>query len=92
MFVRPLAVLSLILLTTTIARAQTLAERWRQAVEEMCLLSPDGREMSVTISIGIAAYQWRMESADQLVESADVALYRAKQGGRNCIEVEVGEP
>ena len=69
--------------------ARTLAERWRQAVEEMCLLSPDGREMTVTISIGVAAHQWKMESADELVEAADSALYRAKQAGRNRVELEL---
>jgi diguanylate cyclase (GGDEF)-like protein len=68
--------------------AQILAERWRQAVEESCVVSPDGREVSVTISVGVAEYQWSMESADSLVEAADTALYRAKQAGRNRVELE----
>jgi diguanylate cyclase (GGDEF)-like protein len=54
------------------------------------VLSSDGREMTVTISIGLADYQRSMESADELIEAADAALYRAKQAGRNRIEVERG--
>jgi len=79
-----------VLAQNEIQGAQVMAERWRQAVEELCVLSPDGREMNITISIGIAEYAWNMESANVLVEAADVALYRAKQGGRNRIEVEHG--
>ena len=67
---------------------RTLAERWRQAVEELVLLSPDGRELSTTLSIGVAAYDWGMESADELVAAAGNALYRAKQAGRNRVETE----
>ena len=80
-----------ILAQSQLEGAQTLAERWRQAVEELCVLSSDGREMSVTISIGLADYQWSMESADALIEAADAALYRAKQAGRNRIEIEHGK-
>lgn len=65
---------------------RVLAERWRQAVEEMALLSPDGREMSMTLSIGVACFEWSMESADELLHAADDALYRAKQAGRNRVE------
>ena len=42
--------------------------------------------------IGIAEYQWSMESADDLVSAADNALYRAKQAGRNCIDLDPPAP
>lgn len=66
--------------------ARTLAERWRQAVEKMSLLSADGREMATTISIGIAEYEWSTESPDDLIAVADSALYRAKKAGGNRSE------
>ena len=50
-------------------------------------------EMSLTASIGVATFaQDNYASAVQLFEAADAALYRAKQAGRNRIEVERLEP
>jgi len=47
--------------------------------------------LSVTVSIGIA--QSRPKAyIDEIIEEADQALYRAKQGGRNRIEVGGGAP
>jgi diguanylate cyclase (GGDEF)-like protein len=65
--------------------AQVVAERWRQAVEQMRIELPDGREVQVSLSIGIAAYSSEMESPDDLVRAADDALYCAKAAGRNRV-------
>ncbi len=67
--------------------AQVVAERWRMQVEAFRCMLPDGREVGVTISIGAAQFEPSMESPEELVAAADAALYRAKQGGRNCIEI-----
>lgn len=67
--------------------ARLVAERYRQAVEEAVFQSPDGRDVQVTVSIGIGELEEGMESADQVLEHADRALYRAKDGGRNRVEV-----
>lgn len=40
----------------------------------------------VTISIGVAAMGGRMKRAEQVLEAADRALYRAKERGRNRVE------
>jgi diguanylate cyclase (GGDEF)-like protein/PAS domain S-box-containing protein len=42
-----------------------------------------GLSLAVTASIGIAIYRERGTTADQLVKSADAAMYRAKTLGRN---------
>ena len=44
-------------------------------------------EVQVTISIGIAAYPRHGETVDEVIKAADVALYLAKEKGKNCIEV-----
>ena len=39
----------------------------------------------VTISVGVAMYPQNAETAEDLVRSADLALYAAKNRGRNCV-------
>ena len=73
---------------TNEASAAVLAERLRSAVQS----SMTG-EHTVTVSIGYACQSHgRFESADQLFEAADAALYSAKQQGRNCIAEFRGPP
>jgi diguanylate cyclase (GGDEF)-like protein len=66
--------------------AAALAERWRSGVEAKKFVMPDGRETSVTVSIGIAPFTSDWESPEDLITAADGALYLAKDRGRNRIE------
>jgi len=43
-------------------------------------------ELSVTASIGVATSRRENPSAEEVIQAADKALYRAKAGGRNRIE------
>jgi GGDEF domain-containing protein len=43
-------------------------------------------ELSVTASIGVATSRRERSSAEEVIQAADKALYRAKAGGRNRIE------
>jgi diguanylate cyclase (GGDEF)-like protein len=62
------------------------AERWREAVESR-RFPVGGDELEVTISLGVASYDGeRHTNAAELVADADVALYAAKQAGRNRVE------
>ncbi len=66
-------------------RAQELAERLRQAVEDTPLQLHD-EEVHVTTSVGIAVFPTDGEDPDTLINRADEALYVAKSEGRNrCV-------
>jgi diguanylate cyclase (GGDEF)-like protein len=43
-------------------------------------------DLSVTVSIGVAEPSPKAREAEQVIQSADKALYRAKKAGRNRIE------
>lgn len=44
-----------------------------------------GVNLSISLSIGIATYPGNASQAEELIEVADQALYRAKASGRDCI-------
>jgi two-component system cell cycle response regulator len=78
---------------TTPDRAAVLAERIRVAVCDPPLELPDGARVTLTVSIGIAGIRLSRDEADlkaaseRLLAEADSALYRAKQRGRNRVEL-----
>ncbi|MFM1891025.1 MAG: hypothetical protein RLZ44_102, partial [Pseudomonadota bacterium] len=47
----------------------------------------DGHELYVTASIGIVTFPENGTDADELLRRADVAMYRAKESGRNAARV-----
>jgi diguanylate cyclase (GGDEF)-like protein len=65
--------------------AMHTADRLRKVVEQT--VTPfDGGEIRCTASIGVANYpNSPIKSIEDLVETADKALYRAKHGGRNRV-------
>lgn len=64
--------------------AQVLMEDVRQRLRDITF-TVDQRSFNVTLSGGIAAYRPGVERAEQLLQEADAALYRAKAEGRNRI-------
>ena len=71
-----------ILPETNAENATIVAERIR-ALAESTVISHDGLDISVTISIGISQFSVEYLTAMQWLEAADGALYEAKQRGRN---------
>jgi two-component system, cell cycle response regulator len=72
-----------------ISGATVLAERLRAGVERARCIA-DGKELSVTVSIGVTisvgAVQASVEmTQEELLNAADEALYKAKQDGRNRV-------
>lgn len=80
----------LLLPETPVPEAMAIAERLRLEVQEHIF---DGslQGQVLTISLGVATYpSSRIESIDSLFRQADEALYRAKQSGRNRVELMAG--
>jgi two-component system chemotaxis response regulator CheY len=73
----------------SIDSAAIAAERLRASVEALAVPHPAGGV--VTVSIGVAALTDTGCRPDELFELADQALYRAKDGGRNRVELHRGE-
>ena len=64
------------------------AERIRQRVESTKFEGGQNQPMGkVSISVGVACYPEDAATADELINQADQALYRAKRGGRNNVQV-----
>lgn len=68
---------------------ETVAERIREAVENLCITLGPQSSVKVTISIG-GAYtpEWVRSTKAIWTERADLQLYRAKAQGRNCVFVD----
>lgn len=82
----------LMLPDTQLDQAYVVAERVRKGVAEMHVAATDKRGQPVlisnrTASIGIAAHDEALADLDSLLQSADSALYEAKNGGRNQVRL-----
>ena len=63
------------------------AEAIRREVEAMRVRHMDRELPRVTVSIGVATFPADGDTPEVLMRAADEALYRAKHGGRNRVEV-----
>jgi two-component system, cell cycle response regulator len=71
---------------TEFAVAQKVAERIRAEIAGAPFaVGPDGKTIKVTVSVGVSSLQPPNDSVAKLVKRADVALYEAKNKGRNRV-------
>lgn len=67
---------------TDAAGAEWVAEKILQSVIQS--YSIEGHDLRITASIGIAVYPDHAQDSESLIKYSDVAMYQAKEGGRNC--------
>jgi diguanylate cyclase len=75
---------AIILPGTPVANAEFVAERIRRMVEKRTVVY-DEIHISFTISIGIAGFKHTYKDSTQWLDTADKALYKAKDMGRNQV-------
>lgn len=69
---------------TDLRGAYTVAEKIREKVEKISLTAIDSENPPrITCSLGISCYPLHGNTIDKLIQSADKALYDAKNSGRN---------
>ncbi len=65
--------------------AITVAERLKEILARPFNIS--GKEIYITVSIGIAVGSNSYEYSEDILRDADMAMYQAKESGKNCVEI-----
>ncbi|WP_339723103.1 GGDEF domain-containing protein [uncultured Paraglaciecola sp.] len=79
---------AILLPDTPVANVEFVSERIRRLVEK-CVVEYDEINISFTVSIGIAGFVKTHKDSTQWLDSADKALYKAKESGRNRVVLAV---
>ena len=66
-------------------QAEVIAEKVRSALNQPYSLNVNTVDFHSTTSIGLTLYRGQGASVDMLLKQADVALYQAKDAGRNLV-------
>jgi diguanylate cyclase (GGDEF)-like protein len=74
----------LLMTQTSTKQARIVAERIRAAIHNTSF-DMQGNRITSTVSIGIASFPDCVETAENVLEKADVALYKSKLSGRNKV-------
>ncbi|MBV9687510.1 MAG: diguanylate cyclase, partial [Alphaproteobacteria bacterium] len=73
---------------TDLAIAAAVAERLRAAVaREPFTIKADGQNIPITISVGVTSAAAGGDNREKMLKRADIALYMAKNQGRNRVVV-----
>ena len=81
---------AVLLPSCTLGQAERIAESLRQSVSEVTV-THEGKEYSVTLSIGVTTFDECDETVDVAISRADAASYEAKGEGRDAVVVKLPE-
>ena len=68
--------------------ASVIAERIRHLVENTVVTNSDGKELKVTISVGVTVSRHH-DTSDDIIKRADSLMYQSKNNGRNMVSTDV---
>lgn len=81
---------AIVLPNTSVEGAACLAEKIRKSLEHKSF-TMDTQHLLITLSIGVASSDSvKNKDMDTLIQAADIALYKAKDDGRNCVHIFTG--
>jgi diguanylate cyclase (GGDEF)-like protein len=66
--------------------SKTVAEKLREKIQQSIKIVWQGKELGITVSIGVAVYPDHADTIHKVVDCADSSLYKAKEAGRNCVQ------
>lgn len=75
----------ILLPSTTLEQAVLVAEKIRKNIEKHNFYTKENQEIKLTISIGVASISPHITHLENLIYEADLALYHAKENGRNQV-------
>ncbi|WP_236637498.1 GGDEF domain-containing protein [Exiguobacterium sp. SH1S21] len=77
---------SVLLSDCNLSQGFVIANRYLRQVAESPFLLPDGKQLDITVSIGVASTsEPKIVTSEQLVKKSDLGLYVAKRSGRNRV-------
>ena len=77
----------IILPETASVDAFELAQNLRKLIENTPVLIENNEPIPCSISVGIAQIEATINSLDELIRCADIAMYKAKESGRNKVSL-----
>ncbi|TCI77752.1 GGDEF domain-containing protein [Exiguobacterium sp. SH0S1] len=77
---------SVLLSDCNLSQGFVIANRYLRQVAESPFLLPDGKQLDITVSIGVASTsEPKIVTSEQLTKKSDLGLYVAKRSGRNRV-------
>ncbi|TCI39186.1 MULTISPECIES: GGDEF domain-containing protein [unclassified Exiguobacterium] len=77
---------SVLLSDCNLSQGFVIANRYLRQIAESPFLLPDGKQLDITVSIGVASTsEPKIVTSEQLTKKSDLGLYVAKRSGRNRV-------
>lgn len=77
---------AIVLPETNLHGAADVAERIRKAIS-IVSLDYQGKRITTSVSVGVAELSVKDNAYESIINHADIALYQAKENGRNCVSL-----
>jgi two-component system cell cycle response regulator len=78
---------AVLLPNTNLQEAGQVADKLREVVRQLPVNQRNGNSKKVTVSVGVATFEDHLETTEDFINHADIALYHAKAGGRDKVKL-----